>query len=124
MLADDIKAYLDNPIDPADKKLLGLSTDLDTKKRVKEAVMLLLRFAPARYRIFALQCEGAPTQARISQLNASLMAVYRQVSRYGNLDNMKREEQKMVSNADAMVGQVKATLDKAEEKPAEDTVVV
>lgn len=121
MLAEDIKAYLDNPIDPADKKLLGLATDLDTKKRVKEAVMLLLRFAPARYRIFALQCEGAPTQARISQLNASLMAVYRQVSRYGNLDNMKREEQKMVSNADAMVGQVEATLDKAEEKPAEDT---
>ena len=69
-----------------------------TKKRVKEAVMLLLRFAPARYRIFALQCEGAPTQARISQLNASLMAVYRQVSRYGNLDNMKSLQLKYVSH--------------------------
>lgn len=49
MLADDIKAYLDNPIDPADKKLLGLSTDLDTKKRVKEAVMLLLRSCALPY---------------------------------------------------------------------------
>ena len=64
MLADDIKAYLDNPIDPADTKILGLATDLDTKKRVKEAVMLLLRFAPARYRIFALQCEGLVRRVR------------------------------------------------------------
>ena len=101
--ANEIAAYLQDRIDPNDPRLLGTRTDADLKARVKAASLLLVRFAPGRYRWAAQQMAEAPLPYRIKELNNTLEKVYREVTRFGSLEKMEAKKAEMVDKAKTSV---------------------
>ena len=101
--ANEIAAYLQDRIDPNDPRLLGTRTDADLKAKVKAASLLLVRFAPGRYRWAAQQMAEAPLPYRIKELNNTLEKVYREVTRFGTVEKMEAKKAELVDKAKTLV---------------------
>lgn len=115
--ASEIKAYLDNRVEETDTGLLGTRTDLTLKQRVKQGAMLLLRFAPARYKFRAQQCIEAPLPYRVKEMNEALEKVYREVTKFGSLDKMVAAKAEMVAKAKTAVNKLEHGLDPNDPSP-------
>lgn len=121
--ANEIAAYLQNRIDPNDPRLLGTRTDADLKARVKAASLLLVRFAPGRYRWAAQQMAEAPLPYRIKELNTTLEKVYREVTRFGTLEKMEAKKAELVDNAKTAVDKLEHGLDPRDPSPIQTVSV-
>lgn len=121
--AYEIASYLQDRIDPNDPRLLGTRTDADLKARVKAASLLLVRFAPGRYRWAAQQMAEAPLPYRIKELNNTLEKVYREVTRFGSLEKMEAKKAEMVDKAKTSVDKLDRGLDPKEPSPIQTVSV-
>lgn len=121
--ANEIATYLQDRIDPNDPRLMGTRTDADLKARVKVASLLLVRFAPGRYRYLAQQIAEAPLPFRIKELNTTLEKVYREVTRYGSVEKMAAKKTEMVEKAKVAVNMLEHGLDPTDPSPIQTVTV-
>lgn len=118
--ANEIAAYLQDRVDPNDPRLVGTRTDADLKAKVKAASVLLVRFAPGRYRWAAQQMAEAPLPYRIKELNTTLEKVYREVTRFGTLEKMEAAKGALVEKVKTSLEEVKEVTEVEEVKEVKE----